>query len=95
MLTIILLMLAGLITGHLLTGHIKISLGRVITVLIWVLLFTLGLEVGGNEKILGGRATIGTDAIVIALLGTLGSMVAAAMLWRHIKSREEREEDKL
>ena len=34
----------------------------VITVLIWALLFILGIEVGGNEQIIKGLHTIGIEA---------------------------------
>ena len=54
-----------------------------IAALIWTLLFLLGLEVGSNERIVSGLATLGLEAILITLAGTLGSVWAAWGLWRY------------
>ena len=54
----------------------------VITVLIWVLLFILGIEVGGNEQIIKGLHTIGIEAVILTLGSTLGSVIAAWALWK-------------
>ena len=54
-----------------------------IAVFIWTLLFLLGLEVGSNERIVSGLATLGLEAILITLAGTLGSVWAAWGLWRY------------
>ena len=54
----------------------------VITVLIWALLFILGIEVGGNEQIIKGLHTIGIEAVILTLGSTLGSVIAAWALWK-------------
>lgn len=82
MFTIIALMLTGMCVGYLLR---KKRLGRIqqlITLLIWVLLFILGIEVGSNEQIIRGLHTIGLEALLLTLGGTLGSVIAAWALWR-------------
>lgn len=59
-----------------------------ITVLIWVLLFILGIEVGGNEQIIKGLHTIGLEAVILTIGGTLGSVIAAWTLWRALYKRK-------
>ena len=83
MFTIITIMLSGMLTGYLLRRFLFGRLGRVIAAFIWMLLFLLGLEVGSNERIVSGLATLGLEAILITLAGTLGSVWAAWGLWRY------------
>ena len=85
MFTIIGLMLTGMLLGYLLR---KRDLKKVITVLIWVLLFILGIEVGGNEQIIKGLHTIGLEAVILTIGGTLGSVIAAWALWRALYKRK-------
>lgn len=82
MFTVILLMLSGIAAGFLLRRRRLGGVRRVITVLIWVLLFLLGVEVGSNERIIRGLHTLGLEALAIAGASTLGSVGAAWGLWR-------------
>lgn len=82
MFTVIGLMLAGMLTGFLLRKRNLSFIHPAITVLIWALLFLLGIEVGGNEAIIRGLHTIGLEAVVLTLGGTLGSVTAARLLWQ-------------
>ena len=77
MFTIIGLMLTGMLLGFLLRKQKLSGIHKVITVLIWLLLFLLGIDVGGNQKIINGLHTIGLEAIVITLAAVLGSVTAA------------------
>lgn len=88
MFTIIGLMLTGMLLGYLLRKRDLHGIHTLITVLIWVLLFILGIEVGGNEQIIKGLHTIGLEAIVLTVGGTLGSVVAAWALWRALYKKE-------
>lgn len=89
MFTIISIMLSGMLTGYLLRRLLFGWLGRVINALIWALLFLLGLEVGSNERIVSGLATLGLEALLIAVAGTLGSVLAAWGLWRYTQRANE------
>lgn len=57
MFTVIGLMLGGMAIGFLLRRQEFSWINKVITSLIWVLLFLLGVEVGGNRQIVEGLAT--------------------------------------
>lgn len=82
MFTIIGLMLTGMLLGFGLRKRNLKKIHRLITVLIWLLLFILGIEVGSNEQIISGIHTIGLEALLLTLGGTLGSVVAAWGLWK-------------
>lgn len=90
MFTIIGLMLTGMLLGYLLRKRNLHKIHTVITVLIWALLFILGIEVGGNEQIIKGLHTIGIEAVILTLGGTLGSVVATWALWKALYKKKGR-----
>lgn len=92
MFTIIGLMLTGMLLGFLLRKQKLSGIHKVITVLIWLLLFLLGIDVGGNQKIINGLHTIGLEAIVITLAAVLGSVTAAWTLWYVLYKRNKEEQ---
>lgn len=81
MFTVIGLMLGGMAIGFLLRRLEFSWINKVITSLIWALLFLLGVEVGGNRQIIEGLATLGVEAFAITLVCVLGSCVFAWGLW--------------
>lgn len=87
MFIIIGLMLTGMLLGFLLRKRNLKKIHQIITVLIWLLLFILGVEVGSNEQIIKGLHTIGFEAVILTLGGTLGSVIAAWALWRALYKR--------
>lgn len=92
MFTIIGLMLTGMLLGFLLRRQKLSGIHKVITVLIWLLLFLLGIDVGGNREIINGLHTIGMEAILITLAATLGSVMAAWGLWYVLYKRNKEEQ---
>ena len=90
MFTIIGLMLTGMLLGYLLRKRDLKKIHQIITLLIWLLLFILGIEVGSNEQIIKGLHTIGLEAVILTLGGTLGSVIAAWALWRALYNKERR-----
>lgn len=85
MFTIILIMASGIAIGWLLRGKKLPFLGRLTNVLIWVLLFLLGVEVGGDERIIKGIASLGLEAVIVAVGGVAGCSVLALLLWHRAK----------
>ena len=73
MFIIIGLMLTGILLGYLLRKQNLNKIHTVITLLIWLLLFILGIEVGGNEQIVKGLHTIGLEGVSLTKGGTGGS----------------------
>lgn len=89
MFTVIGLMLCGILVGYLARKHELSGIGRLITSLIWILLFLLGVEVGSNQKIIEGLATLGIEALTITFAAVLGSCLAAWALWYFLYKRKE------
>ena len=92
MFTIIGLMLTGMLLGFLLRKQQLSGIHKIITVPIWLLLFLLGIDVGGNQEIINGLHTIGMEAIVITLAAVLGSVTAAWALWYVLYKRKKEEQ---
>lgn len=81
-------MLTGMLLGYLLRKRDLKKIYQIITLLIWLLLFILGIEAGSNEQIIKGLHTIGLEAVILTLGGTLGSVIAAWALWRALYKRK-------
>ena len=90
MFTVIGFMLGGMCVGFLLRNRRLPQTNRIITVLIWVLLFLLGIEVGGNEQIIHGFATLGVEAAGVTAAAVLGSCLAAKGLWAYLNKKEKK-----
>lgn len=85
--------LSGVLCRKLSTGarisHTEVAArwqGRIVTWLIWLLLFLLGIEVGSNEMIVRSLPTLGVEALLLSSAATLGCCVLAYMLWRVSKN---------
>lgn len=89
MFTIILIMATGIGLGWLLRGKKMPFLGRLTDFLIWVLLFLLGVEVGSDDRIVEGLATLGAEAAAVAFAGVAGSALLAWGLWKWAKKGKE------
>jgi len=92
MLQIISIMAAGIGAGWLLRRHDFKLVGILLTVLVWALLFFLGVEVGMNENVLKSLNSLGMEALLLSAAGTAGSITLAWALWKYIKRREGGEE---
>lgn len=87
MLVIFAVIIGGIATGCLLIGRRLAFVPRLITVIIWALLFLLGVEVGSDPAVVGSLATLGGAALAIFALSVAGSIFAAWLLWRRIRGR--------
>lgn len=85
MLTVFAILLLGIGTGRLLYGRRLGFLRSLITVIIWALLFLLGVEVGADPAVVGGLATLGATALVIFAFSVAGSALLAWALWRWVR----------
>ena len=105
MFIVILFIFLGILSGvlcHKLSTEARISLtdvaarwqGRIVTWLIWLLLFLLGIEVGSNEMIVRSLPTLGVEALLLSSAATLGCCVLAWMLWRVSKNNTVQENAK-
>ncbi len=92
MFIIIGIMLTGMLVGYLLRNKRLLWIHKIITLLIWTLLFLLGIDVGGNEAIIKGLHTLGLEAIIITLAAVTGSVLCAWGLWYLLYIRNRRKE---
>ena len=74
MLVLFAVILGGIVTGRLLQSRRLAFVSRLIVVIIWALLFLLGLEVGSDPAVVGGMATLRRTAFVIFVFSVAGSI---------------------
>lgn len=90
MINIFLIIFSGIIVGRLLrNSRFTKYLGKIISAIIVLLLFFLGMEVGNNEQVMQNFRLIGLDAFVIALAATLGSVLCAWWVYRKFFRRKK------
>jgi len=87
MFIVIACMLAGIVVGYLFRKWKLRFIHRVILVLIWLLLFLLGLEVGTNDQVINQFGNLGFEAFLLAFAGTLGSVLFAGILWLTVRTK--------
>ena len=87
MFIVIAFMLAGIVFGYLFRSRKFRLIHSVIIILIWLLLFLLGLEVGANETVVLQFGKLGLEAFLLAVGGTLGSVLAAWILWLSFRNK--------
>lgn len=73
------ILLAGFLLGLLLKGRVKLPTSAITLASICLLLFILGLEIGGNRELLANLPTMGLTALVVSVLAILGSVVLARL----------------
>ena len=89
MFIVIAFMMGGIGVGYILRQHKLRFIHRIILMLIWLLLFLLGLEVGANKTVIQQFGNLGFEAFLLAFAGTLGSIVFAGLLWRLVRTKPE------
>ena len=88
MLIVVSLMLCGIAVGYMLRNKNTRIVSRIITVLIWLLLFLLGIEVGSNPRIVMGMQTLGIEAMLLTIGGAVGTTLCAWLLWIYVSRKE-------
>ena len=88
MLIIVAIMLCGIAVGYLLRNWDTRFISHVITSLIWLLLFLLGIEVGSNPRIVMGMQTLGIEALLLTIGGAVGTTLCAWLLWIYVSRKE-------
>ena len=88
MLIIVAIMLCGIAVGYLFRKKNTRFISHIITVLIWLLLFLLGIEVGSNPRIVMGMQTLGIEALLLTIGGAVGTTLCAWLLWIYVSRKE-------
>lgn len=82
MFNILFIMLTGVVLGYLCRNARFVKLaGRGISLTVVLMLFILGLSVGSNAAIVRNLGSFGWQAALLALSGSLGSVLAAWLVF--------------
>jgi uncharacterized membrane protein YbjE (DUF340 family) len=84
MIQVLLLMTIGFIIGYVFRNKTKFILfsNKATTLIIYVLLFLLGIGVGLNKTIVSNMANIGYQSIIITFGAVLGSLIFAYITYK-------------
>ena len=88
MLKVVAIMFCGIAVGFLLRKRRLRVVPHAVTVLIWLLLFFLGVEVGENPQVIGGITTLGLEALWLSIAGLAGTILFSWALWRWVKGKK-------
>lgn len=86
MLTVILIMAAGMVVGYFLRSRKKLlQLSNKSTLwVIFILLFFMGISVGSNSDVMNNLDTIGIRGLQLALVTILGSVFLSWVVYRFV-----------
>lgn len=79
MITVLLIMIAGIAFGWLIQKRKKVVkfINSSIIWIIFLLLFFMGIAVGGNPEIMQNLPTIGLKGLILSVAAVLGSVILA------------------
>lgn len=60
---------------------------KVMSYLVWGLLFLFGISIGGNKELVGELHSFGAVALVVAVATVAGSVIGGWMLWKLRRKR--------
>ncbi len=89
MLKFVAIILSGMAVGFLMRKRQLRIVPNLVTVLIWLLLFFLGVEVGENPQVIGGITTLGLEALWLSLAGLAGTILFSWALWQWVKGKKK------
>lgn len=83
MLSVILMLLAGVLVGFLCKKFKYIGLvGKLVSLTVFVMLFVLGVSIGANEDVVGNLGEVGLTAFVLAIAGIGGSVLFSTIVFK-------------
>lgn len=95
MFTALAILLCGIAVGRLLRPWIsRVFLARAVMCAIFILLFLLGVSIGGNEELLRQLPYLGLDALMLMLLCVVGSIIASMFITPLLRNSEKNRADK-
>lgn len=88
MLKVVAIMLSGMAVGFLMRKRRLRVVPHAVTVLIWLLLFFLGVEMGENPQVVGGIRDLGLEALWLAMAGIAGTVLFSWALWKWVSRKK-------
>ncbi len=92
MITILLLLSAGIVLGLLIISYPRLHVinNNLLNWAIYLLLFLLGISVGTNQEVIRNLGKIGLEAIAIASLSIAGSVLLSYFLFKRLFFKHEK-----
>lgn len=87
MFSVIACLCGGIFIGYLLRRRRLRKTDNLISALIWLLVFLLGVEVGANREVIAALPRLGLQASLLAIGSSLGSAALAWVLWQYVKGK--------
>ncbi len=85
MFIVIAIIVVGILAGTLIRSpKAPAFLSKALGIIVYVLLFVMGISVGGNERIVNNLSTIGLQAFIIAIGAIVGSVIFANVIYKYI-----------
>ena len=88
MLMVVAIMRSGMAVGFLMRKRRLRVVPHAVTVLIWLLLFFLGVEVGENPQVIQGISHLGVEALWLSLSGLVGTIAFSWALWKWVSRQK-------
>lgn len=88
MFIVLLILWSSVLVGYLLRRWPQPWVSRLLTISIWLMLFIIGIEVGGNEVLVESLGQLGAEALLITVLTTLCCGAGSLLLWRRLQPKE-------
>ncbi len=90
---IIIIMSLGVLVGYLIREKrfIISKIDRIISIAIYILLFILGVAIGGDNQIVSNLSELGAIALFITISAIFGSLIFSWLLYKFIFSKSDEE----
>ena len=88
MLIVLLILWGSVLIGYLLRRWPQAWVSRLLQISIWVMLFIIGIEVGGNDVLVESLGILGSEALLITVLTTICCGAGSLLLWRSVQPKE-------
>lgn len=88
---VMIVMLSGVLIGYILRNirAIPALVSKINIYIIFLLLFVMGLSVGGNPQVIQGLGTLGLLGIAISVVSIAGSVFLSWIVYRHLFKKED------
>lgn len=88
MLIVLLILWGSVLIGYLLRRWPQAWVSQLLQISIWVMLFIIGIEVGGNDVLVESLGILGSEALLITVLTTICCGAGSLLLWRSVQPKE-------
>lgn len=88
MLIVLFILWGSVLVGYLLRRWPQAWVGKLLTISIWLMLFIIGIEVGGNEMLVSSLGQLGIQALLLTVITTLCCGAGSLLLWRYLQSEQ-------